>query len=441
MYFASLACFALALLSKPIAITLPVMLLALDYFFLAGGVRKFRYRQYYHLLFWVTAAAYLAARYYYFGGIGDVGIEDTEKITRWRYFLPQFYSVVAYIKMIIIPSGLCIDHLNRWVPGFLEPRTLISCFLLLSIFAGTYFVYRKKTPASKIIVFAVLWYFIVLVPTSSIFPLLDTLVDRRAYFSGFGPYMLMALAYSRLFEYGNKFKNTWKWVFISIAGTHLVLLGITTIKRNQLYQNPVLMWQDVLEKYPKAFRAHMALEVLYRNRQEYAKALEENDIMLKIKPDYEKAHIEKGIIYYQLGRLNEAVEELNRALKINPNSSEAYNNYGMVFFARKEFDRAQKAYSRAIELNPNLAEAYYNLGIIYKDRKEYSKAENSFKSAVKINPAYYKALNDLAMVYYLSGRVEESVKLYEKILIMNPGYTQARRILEAIYDNYPELRK
>ncbi|MEW6558159.1 MAG: tetratricopeptide repeat protein [Elusimicrobiota bacterium] len=293
-YLLSLICFILALFSRQDVVTLPIMILLVDYIFLSDfNTKKVIEKKYYHIPFWILLVVYLLFRYFYFGDVGDA--EAGTLWDRYPYIIIQPYVVLKYLKMLLIPTGLCIVH--KINPARIsELKTILALLSITVIFWLTYKIYKKKANNSKITLFSVLWFFITLSPTSSFFPTTSALVENRLYLSGFGFYFIFVFFYTLV----SKFFNLSNFLIFLIC-IHIFLLGYVTVKRNQLYQNPVLLWQDVISRYPNSIEAHNNL----------------------------------GILLYNSNRFEEAEKAYRNAIRINPNFVNAYTNLGNLFKCRR----------------------------------------------------------------------------------------------------------
>jgi tetratricopeptide (TPR) repeat protein len=386
-YIFSLGCFILAFSAKQTAATLPAIVLVFDYIFLSDcNVSKVLARKNYHIPFWLILIVFLLFRLLYFGGIGD---KETDAYSRWSNFsypVIQPYVVLRYLGLLLIPTGLCIDHFIEPVKTVFELKILASFFSIMVLFILIYKVSRKKTDASKLLLFSALWFFITLFPTSSFLPIRDAMAERRLYLSGFGFFLAIVSLYFLILRKGAICSRSPGWILLGLAGIHIFLLGAATVKRNQLYRNPVLLWQDAISMYPENFRAHYNLSFLYYERREYVKAIEETQKALKINPDSAKARINLGALYRNQKEHAKAIEETQKALKINPDSAQAHTNLGALYYDRKEYAKAIRKYQKALKINPDYVIALYNLGITYYHQKEYEKALRKFKSILRLNP-------------------------------------------------------
>jgi tetratricopeptide (TPR) repeat protein len=438
-YILSLFFCVLSFSAKPIAVTLPAMILIFDYLFLSEyEIRRVMEKKYYHLAFWVILIGYLLFRYFYLGGIGDVESEAPLKVPTYPYLLTQTNVLMLYIKSLIIPTGLCIMHWLKLAKTIFEFRVLCSIFFLMGILLITWKVYKKKTNWSKIVVFCVLWFFISLSPTSSIFPTTAYMDDKRLYLSGLGFYLAMAFAYFSFYGKATAYGKKWKQILLSIAAIYISLLAVATYKRNQLYGNPVLVWQDVIARYPDNFKAHNNLGLLYKNEKRYDEAIQEYQRALDINPGYDEAHTNLGVLYHGQKRYDEAIGEYEKALSLKPNDAEAWNNLGVSYHSQKKYDKAVQAYQQALVTSPDYADAHNNLGVLYYEQKRYNEAIQEYRMALDINPDYAEVRNNLGVAYKESKRYEEAIEQYQKALAINPNYAGPRNNLGILYK---ELKK
>jgi len=441
-YILSVFFCVLSFSSKPIAVTLPAMLLIFDYIFLSQyEIRRVMEKKYYHLAFWVILIGYLLFRYFYLGGIGDVESDAPLKVPRYPYLLTQTYVLVQYIKSLIIPTGLCIMHWVKLAKTIFEFKVLYSIFFIAGIFLITWKVYKKKTNWSKIVLFCVLWFFITLSPTSSFFPTTAYMDDKRLYLSGLGFYLAIGFAYFSFYCKATTYSKKSKQILLSIMAIYISLLGVATYKRNQLYRNPVLVWQDVIARYPNSSKAYNNLGLLYKNQKKYDEAIREYQRTLNINPNYAEAHTNLGVLYHEQKRYDEAIQEYQKALSVDPNDAEAYNNLGVSYHVQKRYDKAIQSYQDALATNPDYADAYNNLGVLYYEQKRYGEAIQEYQKALDINPDYAKAHNNLGVAYKELKRYDEAIEQYQKALSINPNYAGPHNNLAILYKGLKEYDK
>ena len=343
----SILCFVIALFSKPDAITLPAVLLALDFIFLSDyDISKMAARGLSHLAFWTVLTAYLLFRYFYLGGLGD--LEASNSLNDWPRFLylaVQPYVIVKYLRLLLLPKGLCFEHSITQPGTLLQSKFAVSYLILAGMALAGWLAYKRKTAGSKIILFAILWFLIILAPTSSLFPTTLPMEENRVYMSGLGFYLAAVLACHAFFKINLSaggipfYKRPSGLLMSALLGTYIFGLAAVTIKRSRLYREPALVWDEAHELYPLNVRATANASV---------------------------AHNNLAVAYYQQNKYDKALEELQKAIVVDPNSAMAHDNLGRVLYERKDYPGALREFETVLRLDPNNAFTRQNIALIRK---------------------------------------------------------------------------
>jgi tetratricopeptide (TPR) repeat protein len=133
----------------------------------------------------------------------------------------------------------------------------------------------------------------------------------------------------------------------------------------------------------------------------YAKAIEEYQQAVKIKPDWALAHNNLGLAYAKAQQLESAIREYNEAIKLDPKIAEAYYNLASIYYDRRAFPQAILHYKKALEINPRLAEAHHNLGAAYYETKQY---ESAWKEALEAQKLGFDTKNLVEALNSVSPR-------------------------------------
>ena len=136
------------------------------------------------------------------------------------------------------------------------------------------------------------------------------------------------------------------------------------------------------------------------------------------------------------GDIDGAARHYKRAIKIVPNDGLAYNNLGMVLEKQGKSDEAMKMFYKAMELSPRLETAHYNMGSLILKKGDYDKSIEHLKTALKINPGYFQARNNLAVAYYRSGRYEDAWN--EIKILRKSGIAPSSSLLEKLSKAMPD---
>ena len=422
----SLLCFALSLLSKQISATLPAIVLMFDFIFLSDfNVKKVAEKKFYHIPFWAILAAFVAFRYFYLGKIGDPGVATYKTWTSYTYFITQFYVIVNYIKLLLVPYGQSAEHYILPARTMYDPRIVLSvAFLTIFIFSAYKFS-KKRQDLSKIILFSIFWFFVTLSPTSSFLPVNDAMVERRLYLPGFGFCLALMLVYVSIFG-----------EFIFPLLLYILILSTLTWNRNKIYMEPTLAWQDVISKYPglkMTARAHANLGNLYKAQGDYQKSFIEYKKSIDLDPNFTNGYVNLGILYLDQKNYVKSREYFLKALKLNPNSGEAHHNLGLLYKKLRQYKSAYLEFNDAIQFSPSPTDVYNDLGTLFYELKRYEEARQNYELALSLNPDHVSALNNLGILAFENGEYQKAYQIYKKVTALNPGYVSAYLNLGNLY--------
>lgn len=430
-YLFSLLSFALAMLTKEIAITLPVMLFLYDLYFqkMAGqespayrfrpsGKKGLRFQvsnlKHYLPFLLLVAAPYLTYRLLFQGGIINSGNRDF-----YSNLLTQPEVLLKYIQLMIVPAGLTIEHHIAQSATIYSIAVMASLSAIILIMTTVYLLFRKGGEW-RILSFFILWFFITLLPTTLI-PLNAILQENRGYLAGIGVPLFAGILIGRL---PRRISTPFLLVVVSLC-------SIVTIQRNHIWKDEYTLWKDAVDKAPYSARAHDNLGLAYINRREHEKAIAEFNKTIELQPRYYLAYYNAGVVYQLLNRLDLARSSYETCLKINPQNFRAYYNLGILYKKEGELDKAVSAYENAISLDPRHPFVYNNLGVVFMEKREGDRAEQTFKRAAEIDPGYVSAYFNLGNLYYRTGRYNLAVEAYRTVLKLQPDNREAERMLNA----------
>ena len=227
------------------------------------------------------------------------------------------------------------------------------------------FKFFKKDP---LISFSILWFFVTLAPTSSIFPLLDPAAEHRVYLSAVGFSILSARLIERI--------GTKTIFFASLRMTNFVLclfiiillsFSLLTIKRNFVWKDRISLWEDAVKKSPSKARTHAALGLAYNEERGLIdEAIRQYRIALSIKPLYFDTLNNLGIALDMKGDMEGALQKYEFALLMKPNSPELHNNIAIIHAKKGDINKAIEGFKKTLELAPNYMKAKKNLEIALK---------------------------------------------------------------------------
>lgn len=370
-YAVSLVSAVLAMKTKEIAFTLPVVITLYEFLFFEGTIKKRILLLLPLLLTMVIIPMSLLGTARPLGEmINDVS-EATRvqtDVTRMEYLFTEFTVIVTYLRLLFLPYNQNLDYDYPLFQSFFATEVVLSFLLLVLIFgAGIYLLYRdRRSPgAGRLMAFGILWFFITLSVESSVIPIVDVIFEHRLYLPSVGFFITCT---SALFLGAERLKSRWagaeRAVMGVLAAVVIVFTGLT-YARNIVWQSEVSLWEDVIKKGPEKARGYNGLGLAYQHMSQYDKAIVSFDKAIALDQDYYVAYMNRGVLQGQSGSFDKAIEDLNRSIAINPKVAEAYSNRGIAYALLGRYDKALDDFNKALELNQNLAETYFNRGKLY----------------------------------------------------------------------------
>jgi tetratricopeptide (TPR) repeat protein len=393
-YWIAAGLFVLSVLSKPMAVVFPVVLILIDYWL---GRRPCKVVFVEKIpLFALSLVFGIVALQTQAHAMGDVA----------RYTLTErlafaSYGIVAYLVKLLAPVKL--SALYPYPRGEIPGAFLLAPVIVLGILFAILWCVRR----SKLVMFGMAFYFVNIALVLQFVSVGQAIMaDRYSYLAYFGPLFIIGVLYGKAAD-----RATAGLKFVLAAGLCIcaVLCIYLTFERCKVWENSEVLWTDVLKKHPESHVAHYNRGVYYRSRGNDDKALDDFDRALSLKSNYARAYNNRGAIRYRRGQNKLALEDFDRAIESSPDFAEAYFNRGRVHMAERADDLALRDYTLAVQLDPDLAAAYNNRASIYFKRGQFEQALEDFDRAVRLEPdnAGYRlnrsycldALGQTAMAY------------------------------------------
>ena len=270
-----------------------------------------------------------------------------------------------------------------------------------------------------------MWFFITLSPTSSVIPLPDVIFEHRLYLplAGFA-FVLMGLVVS---------SKKPGWIVTVVMSIVLVLFSAATYRRNAVWLNDLILWQDTVEKSPLKARPRVNLATSLIKIGNYDNALDELSRAVVLKTDYVAAHENMGVAHFHKGAYQLAVIAFGKAIDLDPGKASAHYAMGKAYMGLGEKDKAIQVFEKTLSLHPSHLGARNNLGLILAEKKAYSKAISQFETLLRLDPAHKAASFNLALAYSLSGQADRAIRLYEKVIELEPDFFEAYYNLGLLY--------
>lgn len=415
-YIISLLCFFLALLSKEMAVTLPLVFVTYDLLFssprLVGLRRSARAYAGYALI----VLAYIALRYGIFYNPSEqaVGYGSRHLLTRLGA-VPQIFSL--YLRLFILPLGLGVEYDD----GIIRPFMSFDSFAALAVtalFIALIVRLRKKEPRAC---FALSFILISLLPMFDIVPISNMIAERYLYLPCFGAAMCGALLLNALAHAGGK------RVAVLTSVLVFILYGSAAIERNAVWRNGLALWSDGVRKAPKSARAHLNLGVALGDKGDVSGAIAQYEESMCLRPTSPDAYNNLGLIYFSKGRIDRAIEYYRKSIEVDPMQVKGYMNLALALIQKGEKVEGTRIVERLVAIKPLNALLKCNLGNIYMEDGQYEKAAEQFDAALRIKPYHFEALQGLGKLYFQEGKWAESAAYFDRACSSH-GASYARSI-------------
>lgn len=412
----SLAFFLCSLLSKPMALTLPFVLLLLDH--LAGGriTRKsLRDKVPFFALSLVFAVVAVLANQP--GDTPPGAVVQGLPALLFQKAAVALFSVTFYLLKTLLPFKLAAlypftDRLAGLPPALLYAAPFVFAILLT--------VAVRAYKRSNRIFFGLGFFMLTLVPILQLVSLPgNTIVaDRYLYIPGFGLAFLAGLLLTDSF--GKRFRPA-KALGPIVFGVAVLALSLSTFGRCRVWKDDRSLWTDVLEKYPDVAVAHNKLGLLRVADGNPEAAIEEYGRAIALDPTYVGAFNNRAIANRRLKRYDQAAADYEKVIALNPSIADAFYNYGILLHEIGRDEKAVELYGRALEKAPKSAPIFNNRGLAYIALNETEKARADFGKAIEIDPAFEVPRINRGILLVQLGRFDESFEDLNAAVAMNPG--------------------
>jgi len=422
LYHLSILLFLLALLSKPMVITLPLVILLLEYhhgtkFNLSDKIPFFMLS----IIFGVITI---------FSQYSAKAMAYISSLTVLDNLLIALRNIVFYLSRFFIPHRLCAFYPYPEKIGILSADFYTSLILLLVI---TLVLYHSKRYTNKVI-FGFLFFLLTIFPVLKLFPIGSAVAaDRYMYIPSIGLTYMAGFAFQRAYVSKIHFDRVKKWCLVIMLLVIYMVFSNMTWKMSNTWQDSETLWQNVLKNYPQSVKAHTNLALAYIEKGSLDKAVNQCKKALAINPHYVRARNVLGIAYDKKGMVDEAIVVYRKALSINPHDKETLANLGLAYIEKGEFDKAIVECKKALAINPDCVVAHNNLGIAYTKRGMLDEALVEFKEVLRVNPYSKDAHNNLAVIYCLKGEYKLAVEHCNKLMAL--GYGIQTKMSELLKDH------
>jgi tetratricopeptide (TPR) repeat protein len=427
-YGLALTAFLAGLMSKPMLVTLPFVMVLLDYWPLGRfGKKKSLFKNLYRSVrgkspFFILAAVSC--------GI-TLAVQQKGGAVASFEFAPLRFRVAnaivayaGYIGKMIWPENLAVlyPHPGTGVP--IWQVAMAGIFLLLVSAAALRA--RKRFPY---LLTGWLWYLGTLVPVIGIIQVgAQSTADRYTYIPLTGIFIMIAWGLRDLSARLQARKPT---VEVA-AGLVLVALAVATWFQTKHWRNPLTLFERAVEVTENNYVAHGNLATILDKRGRIEEAAVHYGTAIRMNPDYADPYMGLGRILERQGKTNEAAAQYSAFLKIRPDSADGHNALGVALAKMGRLKEASHHFSEAIRISPDQAEAYANLGLALVQQGEVEEGIKCYRKALSLRPNHAETHFNLGNALVSQWKFEEALDHYSQALRIRPDYVEARKNFETL---------
>ncbi len=443
-YGLMLLAFACGLMTKPMLVTLPFVLLLLDYWPLKRLDDKHGWQ---HSAIWQDTV-FIPARQS--GGlrliveklpllmlsgasiwVSILSTQDidmmvaTDTVPLTLRIGNALVSYLSYLSKIFWPHNLAIFYpFPKTLPLWLVVGSGVLLFVITTLFL-------LRSNRKPYLATGWLWYLGTLVPVIGIVQagVWPAMADRWVYIPMIGILIIMVWAPAEMIT---------KWrpkmqVLVTVLGVSAVVCCVFLVRGQlQHWQNSRLLFKHALDVTGGSDIAHNNLGSALLWEGDFKAALHHFKAALKLNPLMTKVHNNIGQTLVNLGRVNEAVDRYRVSLKLNPLEAETHNGLAVALLEQGHIKEALHHLHTAVRLEPNYGDVYVNLGAVYRQQGKIKMAVRYYLQALRLNPYLPEAHNNLGLLLMIEGKLKAAAAFFHKALEINPDFDAARENLKKL---------
>jgi tetratricopeptide (TPR) repeat protein len=264
-------------------------------------------------------------------------------------------SFVTYLEKTFWPHNLAVvypfsDQLPAW--------QVMSATLLIIIISAAVIAMVKRLPY---LFTGWLWYVITILPVIGIIQVGDPMADRYIYLPSIGIAIMLAWGIPSFI----KSEEIRKKILFPAGIAVFAILAVLTWQQCGYWKNSITLFNHALQVTKDNYLAHNARGVIYAKFGQYQQAIEDFNETIRLQADYANAYYNRGLAYIELSQYQRAIGDFNETIRLQPVYADSYYNRGNAYTELGQYQRAFENYNEVIRLNPNYAEAYNNRGVVY----------------------------------------------------------------------------
>lgn len=407
--------FVLSSLSKIQAVSLPLSMLAIDYYF----KRPLKFTLIIEKIpFFIISIITGLVGIYFLGSDGS--LEDATNYTNLERLLIGAYSYCVYLIKWILPY-----EMSPLYPYEKEIPTLayVAPLGVLATIGAFYWAFIKEKRA---IVFAISFFtFNVMFMLQVVGAGQGFIADRFTYIPYLGLFFLMAFYLEKLLAKQAKNRTA---IFAGI-GAYMILMSFMTFNQNKIWENGETLWTHASKCYPETFTPYQNRGKYYQSVGQIDKAEADFTKSIATATDKDVPYNSRGKLYFDKGQNDKALADFNNAVLAGTDLAEIYINRGSALAQSGNLQAALPDFTKGIELDPTFKQGFLMRSLLYYSTQQYDLAANDMKEAVKLTPNSDKNHFECGNYLNLANKPQEAITYLTRAIELNntnPQYYRER---------------
>lgn len=381
--------FACALMSKPMAVTLPVIMILLDYWPLGRLQPHWKKLLLWQLrekiVFMLLSGIVVAITFY------DLPVPDIKQYPLDLRLANAPVSFAAYLIKTFWPGNLIVfypfpEHIPVWQWG-----GAVIFILLVSV---AVVIKAKQMPCLLV---GWLWYAITLLPVLKIIQISsDAMADRYHYLPSIGISLMLAWGMPLLVKSSRMRKR----ILLPAALVMIAMMALLAWQQNRYWKNSITLLHHAVDVKKDVYVLYESLGHAYYFDDDHQAALTQYNKALSLNPGYAPAYFHRGNAFAGIDEYDKALQDYSKAVRLRPDYISALYRRGVVYAGIGEYYAALADYNKVLALDRNHLEAYNSRGIAYLKLDNPRRAIDDYNEAIRRNPDFGLAYHNRAYCYF-----------------------------------------
>lgn len=434
-YAVAALCFVLALLSKGVAVSFPLVLLAIDY--LEG--RSLRARTPWLEKLPLLAISIVFGLVAFFAQRANGAMDRLDAIPLYVTLLGSSHGLWLYLAKTVVPFQLSAFHPYPAMEGGVVPwYFLVSPLVLIALGALVWRTFR----GNRRLMFGLAFFLITTAPVIKLLPFGGAFIaERFTYLPYMGLFVVMGVLVATAMQTTVMQRGIRNRVLMAAVTAYVLALGACTWTRTEVWQHGGTLWTDAIDHYPEHHLGYMNRGAWWASQGDLDRA--ETDMLAGLAHAPDSASVYRDVAFMYLVRADhdEALRYSEAGLQLEPDDPDLWLNLGISQQKLGRASDALRSMSRAVELDPRNYSAHLNRGFLHQDAGRDTEALEDYSAAIGIDP-YNPVGHRYRGGFHLNrGQWQEAVKDFSRAIEIAPGHGETHAWRSRAYralERYPD---